>query len=49
MGQEVAFIVLITLSVMIFTQLIITKAELRKRLDAMQDDLIAIRKKVESK
>lgn len=48
MGQEVAFIVLITLCVMIFTQLIITKAELRKRLDVMQDDLIAIRKRVES-
>jgi hypothetical protein len=47
MGQEVAFIVLITLSVMIFFQLLITKAEVRKNLDAIQDDLIALRKKIE--
>jgi hypothetical protein len=47
MGQEVAFIVLITLSVMIFSQLLITKAEIRKRLDAIQDDIISVRKKLE--
>lgn len=47
MGQEVAFIVLITLSVMIFFQLLITKAEVRKNLDSIQDDLIALRKKIE--
>jgi len=49
MGQEVAFIVLITLCVMIFFQLIITKNEMRKKLDSIQDDLIVIRKKTESK
>ncbi len=48
MGQEIAFIVLITLCVMIFFQVIITKAETRKRLDAMQDDLIALRKKLDT-
>jgi hypothetical protein len=47
MGQEVAFIVLITLSVMIFFQLIITKNEIRKKLDSIQADLISIRKKLD--
>lgn len=47
MREEVAIIILITLSVMIFFQLLITKAETRKRLDAIQDDLITLRKKLD--
>jgi hypothetical protein len=47
MGQEVAFIVLITLSVMVLFQQFITKYEIRKKLDSIQDDLISIRKKLD--
>jgi len=49
MGQEVAFILLITLSVVIVFQIFISKYEIRKTLSSVRQDIADIRRKLENK
>ena len=43
MGQQIAFIVLVILSVMIFSQLLLTKWELKKEVKKLSDSVDALK------